>query len=37
VLDQLELYRRLGDGGDLLDRIEARVRSCLAQGAVPSG
>ena len=36
VLDQLELYRRLGDGGDLLDRIEARVRSCLAKGALPS-
>ena len=35
VLDQLELYRRLGDGGDLVGRIEARVRPFLARGAVP--
>jgi hypothetical protein len=35
VLDQLELYRRLGDAEDLIDRIEARVHPFLAGGAVP--
>lgn len=35
VLDQLALYRRLGDAADLIDRIEARVRPFLAEGAVP--
>lgn len=35
MLDQLALYRRLGDAADLIDRIEARVRPFLAEGAVP--
>jgi tetratricopeptide (TPR) repeat protein len=35
VLDQLSLYRRLGDGGDVIDRVEARVRPSAAASAVP--
>ena len=35
VLDQVRLYRQVGDDEQLLDRIEARVRPSLASGGSP--